>query len=881
MNSLHGIIPVGPQTWKGARAIAIDALPGTLAAGLQGDILVRCQREKCSVELCLATDRDAPGTVTALILLRSLGSYPYEVLDRLERLSAMILQRLSAASILCRAVAIDSPEARRIERFFGGELAGVCAAEGFFPAEGAPNPSGIYVPGGYAVQGARPVALDRLTTVLSAYPDALIMLQLNITRLSPPEQRLVRDNLSWFSQRPEDSVTRAGREAFARLNRVASQPLFMTALTCLGSHACVRDVAAQMELSGLHSYRLPRIDARGGSYLYRGNEWLTELCARCGHDLHCLPRVSAHLQRLTHLAPLEAACAAFALPQYTREIRGIRVNRIPASREPLPTAMTRPGGVYLGRHIESGLPVSVPPDELSRHGFFVGKPGSGKTTFALGLLYRLYNHPNKYPFLAFEPAKTEYRSLMERIPELRVYTPGREDVAPMQLNPFLPPRGVRLDQYQQNLETIFAMAISMDHPLDIIFPQVISRCYARYGWRPNSTRDSAGVRPFGMHEFIREFRRYIHEHYGGDPESEHNLENGGVVRLMALMQSPMFDTNRSLDVETLLSRPTVIELDALNSPGQKALVMGVLLVQIMLALQQRGTGKGRLKNVILIDEAHLLLSQNDSARDSGPGRAVVESLQNMTLILRDYGTALLFGDQSPARLTNVILDNVELKVMFRLDSRQDRAILENSARLDGDMGAALAALNAGEAYLHCTALNAPIHISTPDTHGALKLTKGLSDDQVRQRMRVAPEPPFTQCAQCGACDGRCDPNVRADGRFLADRLMDRPEVTSCLTNPERQNGLTDFLGAPMIKALDSLIGEYGMDGDEPRLPGCARAQFIRALLIHPRFILSEEALTRPDGGPDAAESPNLFQSGITPENILELCARDPDKSDPS
>lgn len=879
MDSLHGIIPVGPRTWKGARLIRVDALPPSLPTDLPRDILARCRNENASAELCLSTAGGAPGEVTALIILRVVSAYPYEALDRLERLSGMAMQRLTGANLRCRAVEAESEDARWLERFFTGDLAPISAAAGFYPAEAAPNPGGVYVPGQYGAQGVLPVELGSLIALLSGYPNALISIQMNISQLYPKERRLVRENRDWFAARSGDPFSRTGFEVFSRLDQAGGQPLFLACCACVGSEAFARDMGAQMRLYGLHGYRLPRLGGSDG-YVYRGNEWVSAACVRYGHDPHTSRELLEKLGRLTHLAPLEAAAAAFQLPARTDGIKGVRVNRVPMSREPLPASLTRKEGVYIGRHCDTGLPVFIQPGDLTRHGFFVGKPGSGKTTFALGLLYRLYNGPGRIPFLAFEPAKTEYRSLMERVPELRVYTPGREDVAPLQLNPFLPPKGVRLEQYQQDLEAIFAMAISMDHPLDIILPQVISRCYARYGWRLNSTRDSAGVRVFGIHEFIREFRKYIHEHYGGDPETLHNLENGGVVRLMALMKSPMFDTNQSLDVEALLTQPTVVELDALNNASHKALVMGIILTHVMEVVQQRKSAKGELRNLILIDEAHLLLGQSEGGEGPRPVQAVVELLQNMTLILRDYGTALMFGDQSPARLTNVIMDNVELKLMFRLDSRQDRAILADTTQMDAAMSSALASLATGEAYMHCGRLSAPIHIVTPDVDRALGLDRAISDERVRQRMGVSLKPPFAQCAACGCCGDRCDPAVRADGQFLASQLADRPEVLRLMKDPEAQRGLAAFLGGPLERAVGELLASFQIPGDS-RLTGCARAQFIRALLISPQFALTEEELLHPEAakseiGPEPKEPKPLvmttFQARIDPRNILEMCA---------
>lgn len=889
MNSLHGVFPVGPQTWKGARLIRVDALPVALPTGLQSDILMRCQREHVSPELCLSTATNAPGEVAVFIILRTVSGYPYEALDRLERVNDMVLRRLTEANIRCHAVDIGADEARWPERFFSGDLMPISAAEGFFPPEGEQNPQGVYVPGQYGSNKAHPVNLGMLATLLSAYPNAMISLQMNATGFSASERQLIQENRAWFAARSNDPFMREGLEAFSRMEKVLGEPMFLACLTCFGSEACVRDVASQIRLCGLHSYRLPRIAAQDGTYVVRGNEWISMACIQYGHAPYMPAAMKTRMSRLTHMAPLGAMASAFTLPPRTGEIRGIRINRVPMSREPLPPSLTRTDGIYLGQDFDSGLSVFIQPKDLTRHGFFVGKPGSGKTTFALGLLYRLYSHADHYPFLAFEPAKTEYRSLMESIQDLRVYTPGRENVAPIQLNPFLPPKGVRLEQYQQDLEAIFAMAISVDHPLDVIFPQVVSRCYARYGWRSNSTRDSEGVRVFGIHEFIREFRRYIRDHYSGDPETLHNLENGGVVRLMALMKSPMFDTNRSLDVEQLLEHPTVIELDALNNVSHKALVMGIILTHIKETIQQRKSSGGKLRNLILIDEAHLLLGQSEEGEGTHPIQSVVEMLQEMTVIMRDYGTALMFGDQSPTRLTNVIMSNVELKLMFRLESSQDRAVLADATGLDREMVEAMPSMPAGEGFMSCSTLSRPIHILTPNVDKALNLKRDQPEERVRQKMQVVLKPPFSQCADCGCCGESCDPDVRAEGQFLAMQLVDNPEVVRCLSSEAHQRKLSAFMGEPLQKAIARLCEEFRLRAEDARLAGCAKAQFIRALLIHPQFTLTEKELMDSDVAREKTDRPEDdrgpgrlrhsqpvtdFQAYITHDNLLEMCLAD-------
>ena len=388
----------------------------------------------------------------------------------------------------------------------------------------------------------------------------------------------------------------------------------------------------------------------------------------------------------------------------------------------------------------------------------------------------------------------------------------------------------------------------MPHPLDIIFPQVIDRTYARYGWRPDSTRESEGVRIFGLHEFIREFRRYTQESYSQDPEALHNIESGGIVRLTALLNSPIFDTNESMDIEELLTHPTVIELDALSDNQQRAIVIGILLSQIMMYLRYRKNTHKGLKNMILIDEAHLLLDQNDTVQEGSPqaGSAVVEMLQNMTVILRAYGTSLMFGDQSAARLTSVILSNVNLKMMFRMDSLGDRQILAEEAMMSQDMITGMVSLPAGQCYMYCDQLPEPVYLTVPNAEAELKLDKSIPDEYVRDHMKTKIKPPFYQCSMCTHCQDTCDDHIRSDARFIARQLKDSARIRDLLEGwaSQQAENIPAYLKNDLAKDALETAGKFRINiTNEERLIGCTRIQLIRELLMSSKLNIDEDALT--------------------------------------
>ncbi|MCD8373177.1 MAG: hypothetical protein LUD27_07750, partial [Clostridia bacterium] len=97
--------------------------------------------------------------------------------------------------------------------------------------------------------------------------------------------------------------------------------------------------------------------------------------------------------------------------------------------------------------------------DLNRHMLIVGVPGMGKTTYSIGLLDTIWKKYN-IPFLVIEPAKSEYRAMIKAIPDLQVFTFGKDDISPMPINPFVPPKGVRIKQYKSILKTAFSAGVS-------------------------------------------------------------------------------------------------------------------------------------------------------------------------------------------------------------------------------------------------------------------------------------------------------------------------------------------------------------------------------------------------------------------------------------
>jgi len=215
----------------------------------------------------------------------------------------------------------------------------------------------------------------------------------------------------------------------------------------------------------------------------------------------------ASFYRLPYIITAEEATEFFRLPLGTQRISaGLTVNNTDSSSKTYSNNLINAGDIEIGQLKSSSNKdtIGISLKDLAKHLLVVGTPGSGKTTFSVGLLDRLWKE-HGIPFLVIEPAKNEYRALVQSIPDLQVFTPGKNFISPFVFNPFVPPKNVKLETYKSTLKTAFAAAVSMSTPLDKIFEESINNCYSDYRWLDTYTVDDKG-QTFNISDFIKCFQ---------------------------------------------------------------------------------------------------------------------------------------------------------------------------------------------------------------------------------------------------------------------------------------------------------------------------------------------------------------------------------------
>ncbi len=550
------------------------------------------------------------------------------------------------------------------------------------------------------------------------------------------------------------------------------------------------------------------------------------------------------LFRLPYIVSAEEAAAFFRLPLYEKTMTALKSNQFIHAREQFSNAVVSEDNIQLGvlsANVSSRIMIGCPEKAFTKHTLVVGTPGSGKTTFSVNLLLQFAR--KGIPFLAIEPTKTEYRAMIDAIPGLRIFTPGNNAVSPYIINPFIPPRGIRIEQYIPSLTSAFKAAFSMPSPLDMIFLKAVRSCYIQYGWKDYSKLGDKDVMLFGLHEFILVFKRMMgNTNYS--KEVRGNIESAGLLRLTNLIEqnSNIYDTVNTVPIEDLLTASTVLELNSIDNAEQKSLIMALLLINICLYTKHNQIGDGELKNAILIDEAHVLLG-GGASYVNGEGSAdsqgaTIKALQDMIAEIRSYGTSIIIADQSPTKVSREVVANTDIKVSFRLVQSVEKELIADSTNMDEDAQSNLSRLKPGEAYVYYSKLDTPQLVMTEDIREKEGIRLSVPDAEVARRSTYWDShkellKPYTECKYCRECQDNCDFNVRSDAEFIANNALDR--FRASIKDTETFKRLIFNLPDLMKKEFEKYDNTQ-----KKKLQICARIRLFRKIVLELPITMNRE-----------------------------------------
>lgn len=390
----------------------------------------------------------------------------------------------------------------------------------------------------------------------------------------------------------------------------------------------------------------------------------------------------------------------------------------------------------------------VPLPTLNRHAFVTGATGAGKSQTVRHLLERLTRAG--IPWLAIEPAKSEYAAMGGRVAplgaEVTVVNPSDPAVVPMSVNPLAPEPGYPVQAHIDMVRALFQAAFSAEEPFPQIMSQALQRVYEDNGWdvvTGGGVPDAAVGPATPTLEQLQKAALDVIEEVGYGKDLQADVRGFVDVRLRSLRigsAGRFFEGGHPVDIGELLRRNVVLAIEDVANDEDKAFLMGTLIIRIvehlrMRARTERFTGLG---HAIVIEEAHRLL--RDRGEDTSSSHAV-ELFAGMLAEIRAYGEGIVVAEQIPTKLVPDVVKNTALKVVHRLPAHDDRQLVGAAMNLDDEQSRQVVSLEPGVAAVFADGMDRPLRIRVPLGEG-------------RERVLASPTPPIAD-RRSRACGPRC------------------------------------------------------------------------------------------------------------------------------
>jgi len=382
-----------------------------------------------------------------------------------------------------------------------------------------------------------------------------------------------------------------------------------------------------------------------------------------------------------------------------------------------PTSSTE--HLFLGKNLDLDRSFSLPVSDLTKHAFIAGVTGSGKTVTMANILAQLACQ--NVPFLVLEPAKREYRSLIglsELRDRLRVFTPGRDDVSPLRINPFELASSVSLAQHVSGLTAAFDAALDFGPVITSVVEAAIWKTYFKHGWLEDDVGEANNPLPS-----ISELQTTLLEELealGYDDETQSRFSGAIKNRFSRLLRGSIgriFDCQSNVpSTADIFNSMSIIELAQLH-PSEANLISLFFLSSLREYLESTVESRNSLKLVLIFEEAHNLIpsiDENVTGENSGGGRAEASRyISNMLAELRALGLGIIIVDQTPAAVANQVIRNTNLKIVHRTVAKSDRETLADATLMTAQQADLLGRLRPGQAYIYFDKLFRPELLKTP------------------------------------------------------------------------------------------------------------------------------------------------------------------------
>jgi len=531
------------------------------------------------------------------------------------------------------------------------------------------------------------------------------------------------------------------------------------------------------------------------------------------------------------------------------------------------------GSLYLGRDA-NGYRVNIPLELLPKHAFLSGVPGSGKTNTMHHLTHSLWS--SGIPFLVLEPAKKEYRALLN-LPEMkdvRLFSPCSDMTFPLHINPFEFPRGLSVSEHIRTLCSVFEGAFPLDNPMPFLLENAIETVYRNKGWYPETKYTDATDLEFPtMSMLYRELEKELEQtNYSGEVKG--NLESALKVRIGGLLRREMgdvFDVPFStLRPEQWLTTPAIVELESMGQgPANFMTLMLCSLIRECLKVNPRY--EGPVRHVIFIEEAHNLIGPDSEEKSGGNANAksaATAFIVKMLAEVRALKESIFIADQLPTAMAQEVIKNTGLKIALRLTAMDDRQLLCNSMSANNSQIEEMGNFSIGQALVSYEKLQRPfkmrVHLWCGDKDEETRKYLATSRDDAQLQQQLKDNEAYRENVRSSAHTELAKLVSAADVLLTESRKREQT-MSEILRLKDQWQDLVDKCGQTADEASRILLELYGGNTEIAMNDPYYLDAISRTEQLNGRILDCEDRISA------LSKSKEITQIGDLVNDLLELC----------
>lgn len=357
------------------------------------------------------------------------------------------------------------------------------------------------------------------------------------------------------------------------------------------------------------------------------------------------------------LTPDEAT-TAIQFP--STELPGITAKTQP--KLALPEKTEEPEVLELGETLRNGNPTGrpalIPTRNLTGHTLILGSTRSGKSHLTKHLLKQILEK-TEHNFLVFDP-HNEYSEIQSASRQATTIDPTREGTA---INLLQPPSDVHRDnpaEFSQFIEnTIATIRITFGGDWGPILDGLAHKSlYDLYAKNPNPT----------ITDWLEEARNTAKE---GDQRTRAALDSltARLTKMTTGIYGTLFNQPKTtLDIQELVSNPTILNLSNLDEDAQRFLTS--LLLKLILDHRKKN-GPAEKTHIIVLEEAHNFAPRIYHATSSADEMSRNQAQKHLAELAK-FNQAMILIDQRPSRITEDAIANCNTIITFHLQQQDDK-----------------------------------------------------------------------------------------------------------------------------------------------------------------------------------------------------------------